>query len=381
MTLTRWLLIGFCLLALVMLSGFLLPESRVPLVLSLLLGGGLGWFAIRRVRAAQLYTTFLEGTLDAVPQPLTVTDLNMHWVFVNKTTEQLLKRTREQVDGRHCSEWQAHICNTDKCGITSLRNGRPRTNYMQDMGDGSFRGMQVDTSYIVDKSGERLGHVEIVTDVHTQNQLGDLHSKLAASLEEMTSTMSEIDAQTRSNAANAAEASKLANATRQAIDGQVDEIRRLSEAMNAINESSQKITRINKVIDEIAFQTNILALNAAVEAARAGEVGAGFAVVADEVRSLAGRAGEAAKQTSELIERSAAAVRQGVGLAAQVAQSLTGIGGRAKQVDGIVEQIALASSEQSQGISAITQAISDLGSTALKSAGGSQAEDLVQISH
>ncbi|HEV3197845.1 MAG TPA: methyl-accepting chemotaxis protein [Bryobacteraceae bacterium] len=332
------------------------------------------------MRAAQRYTTFLEGTLDAVPQPLTVTDLNMQWVFVNKTTEQLLKRTRAQVKGRHCSEWQAHICNTDKCGIASLRNGRPRTTYMQNVGDGTFRGMQVDTSYIVDRAGERLGHVEIVTDVHAQNQLGDLHSKLAASLEEMTSTMSEIEAQTKCNAANAAEASKLANATRQAIDGQADEVRHLSEAMNAINESSQKITRINKVIDEIAFQTNILALNAAVEAARAGEVGAGFAVVADEVRSLAGRAAEAAKQTSELIERSAAAVRQGVGLAAQVAQSLTGIGGKAKQVDGIVEQIAVASSEQSQGISALTQAISGLGSTALKSAGGSQAEDLVQIS-
>ena len=327
----------------------------------------------------QRRTIFLEGTLDAVPQPLTVTDLDMHWVFVNKTTEQLLKRTREQVKGRHCSEWQAHICNTEKCGIASLRNGRPRTHYMQDMGNGTSRGMQVDTSYIVDKSGNHLGHVEIVTDVHAQNELGDLHSKLAASLEEMTSTMTEIEAQTKSNASNATDASKLANATRQTIDGQVGEIRHLNEVMHAIQEASQQITRINKVIDEIAFQTNILALNAAVEAARAGEAGAGFAVVADEVRNLAGRAGEAAKQTSELVEKSITAVSQGVDLAAQVAQSLTGIDEKAKQVDGIVEQIARASSEQSQALSALTQAIADLSSTALQSAGG-QAAELVHIS-
>ena len=374
------LVIGFGLLMLALLAAFLIPGSRLALVVCLLLCGCLGWISVGDARAMRLRSTFLEGTLDAVPQPLTVTDMDMHWVFVNKTTEQLLKRTREQVKGRHCSEWQATICNTDKCGIASLRKDRPRTNYMQDMGNGTFRGMQVDTSYIVDKSGKRVGHVEIVTDVHAQNELGDLHSKMAASLEEMTSTMTEIEAQTRSNAVNANDASKLANETRQTIGGQVAEIRRLNEVMHAIQESSQQITRINKVIDEIAFQTNILALNAAVEAARAGEAGSGFAVVADEVRNLAGRAGEAAKQTSELIERSAAAVRQGAELAAQVAQSLTGIDGKAQQVDGIVEQIARATSEQSQGISALTQAITDLGSTALKSAGGSQATDLVQIS-
>ena len=374
------LVAGFSLLMVMLLSALLFPGSRVAAALSLLLCAALGWLAIRDARATRLRTTFLEGTLDAIPQPLTVTDLDMHWVFVNKTTETLLKKTREQVKGRHCSEWQAHICNTEKCGIASLRKNRPRTNYMQDMGNGTSRGMQVDTSYIVDKSGKRLGHVEIVTDVHDQNQLADLHSKLAASLEEMTSTMTEIEAQTRSNATNATDASKLANGTRQTISGQVAEIQHLNTVMHAIQESSQQITRINKVIDEIAFQTNILALNAAVEAARAGEAGSGFAVVADEVRNLAGRAGEAAKETSELIERSAAAVRQGVELAAQVGQSLAGIDGKAQQVDGIVEQIARATSEQSQGISALTQAIADLGTTALKSAGGRHTEDLVQLS-
>ena len=370
---------GFSLLMIGLFSAWLFPGSRVLPLLSLLLCGGLGWLTLRGARSLQRYTTFLEGTLDAVPQPLTVTDLDMHWIFVNKTTEQLLKRTREQVKGRHCSEWQAHICNTDKCGIASLRNGRPRTTYMQDMGNGTLRGMQVDTSYIADKSGNRLGHVEIVTDVHAQNELGDLHSKLASSLEEMSSTMTEIEAQTKSNANNAADASKLANATHHTIGGQVAEIRRLNEVMLAIQKTSQQITQINKVIDEIAFQTNILALNAAVEAARAGETGAGFAVVADEVRNLAGRAGEAAKQTSDLVEHSITAVRRGVELAAQVAQSLAGIDEKAQQVDGIVEQIARASSEQALALSALTQAISDLSSTALQSAGG-QAADLVRIS-
>jgi PAS domain S-box-containing protein len=336
------LVIGFSLLMTGLFFALLFPGNRGLLLLSLLLGAGVGWLTVRSAGAMQKHRTFLEGTLDAVPQPLTVTDMDMHWVFVNKTTEQLLKKTREQVKGLHCSEWQAHICNTDKCGIASLRNGRPRTNYMQDMGNGTFRGMQVDTSYILDKSGNRLGHVEIVTDVHAQNELSDLHSKLAASLEEMSSSMTEIDAQTKSNALNATDASKLANATRRTIDAQLAEIRRLNEVMRAIQESSQQITRINKVIDEIAFQTN--------------------------------------RQTSELIERSTTAVRNGVDLAAQVAQSLSGIDGGAERVDGLVEQIAQASSEQSQTISALAKAISDLGSTALKLGAMGQVADLVQIS-
>jgi PAS domain S-box-containing protein len=338
-----------------------------------------GFLGLRRVREIDRRIDFLEGTLDAVPQPLTVTDLNMHWVFVNKTTETLLRKARAQVMGRHCSEWRAHICNTDKCGINSLRRGCPRTNYMQDMGDGTQRAMQVDTSYIVDRHGERIGHIEIVTDIHAQAALSGMHSKLAASLEEMTGTVTEIDSQTRANAENAARARALAATSRQRVEGGIGEIRQLNQAMGSISESSHEITKINRAIDEIAFQTNILALNAAVEAARAGEAGAGFAVVADEVRSLASRAGEAARRASEVIERSGAAVDSGSTLAHKVIESLSAMGSDAQSVDEVIQEIASASAEQAQGISVVAHTLSELGQMAARSSGQAEAPSLVQI--
>lgn len=329
----------------------------------------LGWYAVRRARDLERRIDFLESTLDAVPQPLTVTDLDMHWVFINKTTENLLRKSRAQVMGRHCSEWKAHICNTDQCGIRSLRSGRPRTNYTQDMGDGTSRAMQVDTSYITGRRGERIGHVEIVTDVHAQTELSGIYSNLASSLEEMTSTMTEIDSQTRANAGNAAQARVLANQSRRRVEGGIGEMRHLDQAMRAITDSSAEITKINKSIDEIAFQTNILALNAAVEAARAGNVGAGFAVVADEVRNLASRAAEAARRASEVIEHSHAAVGHGSALANTVIDSLSEMGSEAQQVDEVIQQIAAASAEQAQGISAVTQTLAHLGQIASQSIG------------
>ncbi len=334
------------------------------------------WLLLRRARQLDLRMDYLEGTLDAVPQPLTVTDLNMRWVFVNKTTEGLLRKTRQQVEGHHCSEWRAHICNTDKCGIASLRKGCPRTNYMQDMGDGTHRAMQVDTNYITDRRGRRIGHVEIVTDVHAQNELSGVYSHMASSIEEIGSTMTELESQTRANAASASEARVLAEGSRRRVESEIAEMQRLDSAMGAITESSHEISKINKAIDEIAFQTNILALNAAVEAARAGEAGTGFAVVADEVRNLASRAGDAARNASDVIERSGAAVNQGSVLAHKVIESLSQTGAEAKKVDEVIQQIALASAEQTQGISTVTQTLNDLGRVASQSAGPGQ---MVQI--
>jgi methyl-accepting chemotaxis protein len=130
--------------------------------------------------------------------------------------------------------------------------------------------------------------------------------------------------------------------------------------MQAINTSSEDISRIIKTIDEIAFQTNILALNATVEAARAGEAGMGFAVVADEGRSLAQRCAQAARETAAKIEDSIAKNLHGVQISAKVAGSLDQIVTKAREVDELVAEIATASNEQSQGIDQLNTAVAQM---------------------
>jgi methyl-accepting chemotaxis protein len=322
---------------------------------------------------------WLRGTLDAVPQPITVTDLDMGWVFVNKVTEGLLKRRNEEIRGHHCSEWKADICGTDKCGIASLRAGRPRTEYLQGMPDGSQLCMQVDTSYIRDRAGQPIGHVEIVTDIQSRYELEGIHQKIAAALEEVTSSMMELDAQVKSNAGRAGEASRHAGLSRETVTSGNQQMTALSRAMEAISESSQKISRINKVIEEIAFQTNLLALNAAVEAARAGQAGAGFAVVADEVRNLAARASDASRESNTLLSSAAAAVREGARHVGSVDSVLKQLDTLAGQIDVVLGEIALASTEQAQGISAVTQALHSLEQSTHQSAGTQRPSALVQI--
>ena len=131
-------------------------------------------------------------------------------------------------------------------------------------------------------------------------------------------------------------------------------------SMNEINVSSDKISKIIKVIDEIAFQTNILALNAAVEAARAGEAGMGFAVVADEVRNLAQRCAQAAKDTAGLIEESITKSNDGKGKLDLVATAVKSITVSAEKVKTLVEEVKLGSGEQSRGIEQVAKAITEM---------------------
>jgi len=130
--------------------------------------------------------------------------------------------------------------------------------------------------------------------------------------------------------------------------------------MDAIKVSSDDIAKIIKTIDEIAFQTNILALNAAVEAARAGEAGMGFAVVADEVRNLAQRCAQAAKETSGKIEGAIVKTGQGVDISSKVAVALNEIVSKVRQVDELVTEVANASREQTEGITQVNTAVSQM---------------------
>ncbi len=179
----------------------------------------------------------------------------------------------------------------------------------------------------------------------------------ASSIEELTASVEEIASQTKLNAQNADKANELAgDAKVNATQGNT-QMREMLKAMDEINISSSNIYKIIKVIDDIAFQTNILALNAAVEAARAGQYGKGFAVVAEEVRTLAARSANAAKETTDLIEGSIKKVEAGTKIAKDTAEELSKIVDQVEKVAVLVEEIAVASNEQSTGIEQINQGI------------------------
>ncbi|AWK41668.1 MULTISPECIES: methyl-accepting chemotaxis protein [Photorhabdus] len=182
----------------------------------------------------------------------------------------------------------------------------------------------------------------------------------AASLEETAASMEQLTATVRQNAENARQASELAvSASKTASKGgelTVDVV----ETMDAIANSSQKISAIISVIDGIAFQTNILALNAAVEAARAGEQGRGFSVVAGEVRDLAQRSAEAAKEIKTLISESVQRVSQGSELVSHAGKTMNELVVSVNQVTDLMAEIAAASDEQSRGIHQVAQAVTQM---------------------
>jgi methyl-accepting chemotaxis protein/methyl-accepting chemotaxis protein-1 (serine sensor receptor) len=185
-------------------------------------------------------------------------------------------------------------------------------------------------------------------------------SEQAATLEQTSASASEITAVTRKNADNTRTVASVMLETARLVEGANHNLEEMMQSMKEIHGSSEKISKIIRVIDEIAFQTNILALNAAVEAARAGEAGMGFAVVADEVRNLAQRSAQAAKDTASLIEDSIGKSNEGGRKLDHVAKSIEQITTSANQVKTLVDEVDMGSQEQARGIEQISMAVTQM---------------------
>ena len=179
----------------------------------------------------------------------------------------------------------------------------------------------------------------------------------AASVEETSAALSQITRSVKESTARAEEAGQQVSRTKQSAERSGEVVRSAVDAMSAIEQSSQSISSIIGVIDEIAFQTNLLALNAGVEAARAGEAGKGFAVVAQEVRELAQRSANAAKEIKALITASGDQVKHGVSLVDQTGEALQAIVADVQQINTNVQAIVEAAREQSVGLQEINTAV------------------------
>jgi methyl-accepting chemotaxis protein len=208
----------------------------------------------------------------------------------------------------------------------------------------------------------------------------------AATVEELSASVNNIAKEAEQNAENVKKATIYIENTGEGLKEGNVYMQKLNCAMKDIGTSSEKISSITKVIEDIAFQTNILALNAAVESARAGEAGKGFAVVADEVRNLAGKSAEAAKQTADLILDSVRIVSEGEKLAEETARLLLGVGEKSELVGRSVGEIQQASAKQAlmideinQGLSQVSAVIQTNAATAEESS--SSSEELAAQAH
>ncbi len=206
----------------------------------------------------------------------------------------------------------------------------------------------------------------------TSQEVSEGSNEQAASIEETSASMEESSAMAEQNAENTRVASDLTKEAKQSSLEGASKMNMMVKEMDELKDSSNQIYKIIKVINDIAFQTNILALNAAVEAARAGDAGQGFAVVAEEVRNLAQKSSEAAKDTAEIIERNIDLSTKGANVSVEVEQSLGKITSQIEKVNVLISELAETSSEQTNGVKQVNDAMTSMEQVVQKNAAAAE---------
>ncbi|GKY87703.1 methyl-accepting chemotaxis protein [Sinisalibacter aestuarii] len=265
-------------------------------------------------------------------------------------------------------EAQARVVDTLRNGLESLAGG-DLTNRIAEAFPQEYERLRDDFNLALDRLQDAMRGVvdnaELIRGEASEissaaDDLSARTERQAATPEQTASALDQLTSSVKSAADGAAHVSELVETARENAVSSGAVVREAVEAMGEIESSSQQISKITGVIDDIAFQTNLLALNAGVEAARAGEAGRGFAVVASEVRALAQRSSEAAREINALISASGGQVRRGVDLVDQAGAALKGIVDSVKEISRNVSEIAVSSREQSAGLAEINEAVNQL---------------------